>query len=549
MNACGRGEGTTYSVMPRFRSLSTSTTSTPPSSATGAATAAPATRTTSESAPTTRGSSVAVSGTTSPNTFLSRGFRSLRRVRRRSVSVPSSSDQVVLQERQNVFPLSSSSSSSSIPRSPLANQIDPADDLGNQQQTQDPTTSVQTDVDTDQQQQMPASAGAPSADKKHIRLVPNVGIGNRCFVFDVIERDLRPGEVFKIGRYSDRNAAADRLSFKSKVVSRSHAELWAQDGKVYLRDIGSSSGTFVNRARLSPAGQWSAPQEIRDGDIVQFGVDYQGGLEPAYRAVRTRIEIDRAMPKPSQSFGRQAFQQLRQHYLATTHPALINTAMDNNSTSTSTSAEQSPNSQTSAIRNLLTASDIQECCICLYAIAPLQALFITPCSHTFHFKCLRPILFENYPGFSCPICRAYADLEASVAVEVSDVLEALNVTYEDEERNIGEGKAGEPGTTAGADLGHPLQQTETLHDNDNDQNLPEVDIVPPLIEEEEESQQSASVRGNRLPEDEEAQGNPDPSTASGHHQSRITDGLLSSTLVATPPTFEHIFSSASNSPR
>lgn len=68
---------------------------------------------------------------------------------------------------------------------------------------------------------------------------------------------------------------------------------------------------------------------------------------------------------------------------------------------------------------------IQECCICLYAIAPLQALFVAPCSHVFHFKCLRPIVFQHYPGFSCPLCRNYYDLEASVAIEVSEVAEAM----------------------------------------------------------------------------------------------------------------------------
>jgi hypothetical protein len=66
----------------------------------------------------------------------------------------------------------------------------------------------------------------------HIRLVPNVGLSSRSFVFEVIDRDLEPGLVYKIGRFSDRNAMSDRLSFKSKVVSRNHAELWTEEGKV-----------------------------------------------------------------------------------------------------------------------------------------------------------------------------------------------------------------------------------------------------------------------------------------------------------------------------
>lgn len=67
---------------------------------------------------------------------------------------------------------------------------------------------------------------------------------------------------------------------------------------------------------------------------------------------------------------------------------------------------------------------VDECCICLFAIAPFQALFVAPCSHTFHYKCLRPLLL-NHPGFACPLCRNYADLDASVSLEVEEVKSML----------------------------------------------------------------------------------------------------------------------------
>jgi hypothetical protein len=69
---------------------------------------------------------------------------------------------------------------------------------------------------------------------------------------------------------------------------------------------------------------------------------------------------------------------------------------------------------------IASSNDIDECCICLYAIAPFQALFVAPCSHTFHFKCCYPLL-NNYPGFNCPLCRSYADLDANVAIEADEV--------------------------------------------------------------------------------------------------------------------------------
>lgn len=63
---------------------------------------------------------------------------------------------------------------------------------------------------------------------------------------------------------------------------------------------------------------------------------------------------------------------------------------------------------------------IKDCCICLYAVAPLQALFVAPCQHTFHYKCIRPLL-NHYPGFQCPCCRNYSDLESPVTIEKSEV--------------------------------------------------------------------------------------------------------------------------------
>ncbi|KAG0167014.1 hypothetical protein DFQ28_006705 [Apophysomyces sp. BC1034] len=259
----------------------------------------------------------------------------------------------------------------------------------------------------------------------------------------------------------------ERISFKSKVVSRSHAELWVEECKMYIRDIGSSSGTFLNRVRLSSPGNSSRPHEIKDGDLVQLGVDYQSGDEPMYRAVRIRVEINR----PSQpTYHRAAFQQLRQHWTV----------------------------------DHTTGNNIQECCICLYAIAPFQALFIAPCSHVFHFKCLRPIVLQNYPAFSCPLCRGYSDLEASVAVEVSDVMEALGL--EDK----------------------PMLSSPTS---------PPSQPPPSIIQEEEEPEEQAETPAIG----ERAQAINMQVRPSGR-----VDGFLSTTLVGSP-TFEEILSASSGS--
>lgn len=139
------------------------------------------------------------------------------------------------------------------------------------------------------------------------------------------------------------------------------------------------------------------PHQVMDGDLIQLGVDYKGGLEPMYRAVRMRLEVNRRewQESCSNTYSLAAFQQLK------------------NQINTTTSA---------------TREEIQECCICLYCIAPFQALFIAPCSHIYHYRCLRPLLTQNYPGFSCPLCRTYSNLEASVAVEENEVLQMLGLS-------------------------------------------------------------------------------------------------------------------------
>lgn len=93
-----------------------------------------------------------------------------------------------------------------------------------------------------------------------------------------------------------------KLAFKSKVVSRAHAELWLEHGKFFIKDTKSSSGTFLNHLRLSPAGQESKPFQLRDGDILQLGVDYQGGSEDIYKSVKIRVEVGREWQAAANAF-------------------------------------------------------------------------------------------------------------------------------------------------------------------------------------------------------------------------------------------------------
>ena len=94
-----------------------------------------------------------------------------------------------------------------------------------------------------------------------------------------------------IGRQTNAETAPARRNgyFNLGALSRQHAEVWEQDGKVianflllsprlgtrdnlvlqiYIKDVGSSNGTFINGERLSGQGLESRPFELKSDDIV-----------------------------------------------------------------------------------------------------------------------------------------------------------------------------------------------------------------------------------------------------------------------------------------
>jgi pSer/pThr/pTyr-binding forkhead associated (FHA) protein len=138
-----------------------------------------------------------------------------------------------------------------------------------------------------------------------IRFIPHQDprAGRPSLQFPTITRTL-PDEsaLIRVGRYSERDnmpehppstPSAAAVGFKSKVVSRKHCELWCKDGSWYIKDVKSSSGTFLNHIRLSQPNVESKPFRIKDGDIVQLGIDFRGGEEMIFRCVKIRVECNR----------------------------------------------------------------------------------------------------------------------------------------------------------------------------------------------------------------------------------------------------------------
>ncbi|KAJ3182482.1 hypothetical protein HDU85_002579 [Gaertneriomyces sp. JEL0708] len=217
--------------------------------------------------------------------------------------------------------------------------------------------------------------------------------------------------------------SGEHIWFKSKVVSRGHAEIWCHEGQVYLKDTASSSGTFLNGMRLSPSGRESRPYPVKEGDTVQMGIDFQGKPEDVYRAPNFKISLtplhNSIVPKKTATYAR--FRATLRTLLSLTNPF---------STSASVSAASGSN---------------PDCCICLSGIGPYQALFLAPCSHCYHFKCIRSLVMDSGAMFQCPMCRQVANLEASVSMESLDSIlqdEEGGLTDEDDEVSSDDTKAG-----------------------------------------------------------------------------------------------------------
>lgn len=135
---------------------------------------------------------------------------------------------------------------------------------------------------------------------------------------------------------------------------------------------------------------------LLDGDIIQLGMDYRGGTEEVYRCVKMRCEFNKSWQRKVNQFNLEIHKKLKNLQI---------------------NSDDSPNDKT--VTDPITGSttkvdDLSECAICLMKIEPCQALFISPCSHTWHYKCIRPIIIKSYPQFYCPNCRTMCDLETDL---------------------------------------------------------------------------------------------------------------------------------------
>jgi len=121
-------------------------------------------------------------------------------------------------------------------------------------------------------------------------------------MFEICTVDLN--EPIRFGR-SNVDNVENFKSFRSLVISRSHAEIWSENNKIYLKDLGSNGGTFLNGVRICQYGTVCEPHEIKSGDFIQFGQDfYEGGIKspkmdipenPKHRCVKFQIILSNSI--------------------------------------------------------------------------------------------------------------------------------------------------------------------------------------------------------------------------------------------------------------
>ena len=94
---------------------------------------------------------------------------------------------------------------------------------------------------------------------------------------------------FRIGR-----SANLPLSLRSEHVSNEHAEIDEQNGKLWIRDLQSTNGTYVNGIKVSDA------VALQEGDLIQFAAiafrvdraSMEGGVKAWWKMIRYAISDD-----------------------------------------------------------------------------------------------------------------------------------------------------------------------------------------------------------------------------------------------------------------
>lgn len=107
---------------------------------------------------------------------------------------------------------------------------------------------------------MPAG-GMPAASRPNATPAPRTEVRLR-----VVEPPASRGQAYDVGdEVTVGRSPGCGISLSDSTVSQLHARVFRREGQIYIEDLGSTNGTWVNRGRVS------GPVPLRKGDRLQFG--------------------------------------------------------------------------------------------------------------------------------------------------------------------------------------------------------------------------------------------------------------------------------------
>lgn len=111
----------------------------------------------------------------------------------------------------------------------------------------------------------PIAAGAGPAPVGSGVPASNGAVGPEKLI--VVSPDAMKGTEFSLGSEVTvgRAGGCAVLLTADSFVSQLHARLFRRDGSLFVEDLGSTNGTFLNGKKVS------APVSVRKGDKIQFG--------------------------------------------------------------------------------------------------------------------------------------------------------------------------------------------------------------------------------------------------------------------------------------
>ncbi len=91
----------------------------------------------------------------------------------------------------------------------------------------------------------------------------------------VIQRGSQPGQTFSLvsGAQTIGRTSGNQIHIADSTISKQHASITVQPNGVFIQDLGSSNGTFVNGQRIS------SPTPLQGGDTVQVGTTVTFGVQ------------------------------------------------------------------------------------------------------------------------------------------------------------------------------------------------------------------------------------------------------------------------------